>query len=261
MLRAAGGAHGPRGPVSRVPGVRDVPRDAPGLLAPLLLLEGTLAVRVRAAIDEDRAGRWADGVRAARDAWFSDFDGAQFSVGRAWYTHLEQGRSGDYFAGAAVSDALVERTCPGLQDAMRALASRVVGVPVAARAGWCGPGVHVFPAGGLVAREGGDVHVDAEGLTPAHALERAPALTLVVMLAPPASGGGLRVWDVVRGASDEHSGTDLARSSAVCDYRAGDLVIIDSYRLHQIQPFAGELDRISVTCHAALVGGQWETWF
>jgi hypothetical protein len=33
------------------------------------------------------------------------------------------------------------------------------------------------------------------------------------------------------------------------------------YRLHQSQPFGGELDRISATCRAAFVAGQWETWF
>lgn len=220
-----------------------------------------LAVRVRGAIDADRAGAWARATLAARGDWVSDFGGQQFSLGRAWYTHLEQGRADAYFRGAAASDALVERACPGLQDAMRALASRAIGAPVTARQGWCGPGVHVFPAGAHVATRGGDIHFDSEGLTPAHARSRAPALTLVLMLAPPLSGGGLRVWDVRYEGSDAYEDEDLDRPSVVVPYDVGDLVLLDSYRLHQIQPFGGERDRVSATCHAAFVSGQWETWF
>jgi hypothetical protein len=247
--------------------------------APLLpLLETSLAIQVPLAIDAERAARWAAGVRDAREAWVSDFGGAQFSLGRAWYTHLEQDRSADYFAKASASDALVEHACPGLQAAMRDLVARVVGAgagaPVVPRAGWCGPGVHVFPAGGLVATRGGEIHFDTEGLPPAHIAARAPALTLVVMLQPPVSGGGLRVWDAMYegedsrtyeaadGADDDEDDDESSeRMYLTCKYEAGTLVGIDSYRLHQIQSFAGDVDRISATCHAAFVAGAWETWF
>jgi hypothetical protein len=222
---------------------------------------GALAVNARGAIDAGTAAAWARAVLAARAEWNSDFGGAQHSLGRAWYTHLEQERTEAYFREAAASDAIVERACPGLARTMRELAARVVGQPVAARAGWCGPGVHVFPAKGLVARRGGDVHFDTEGLTPAHVSDRAPALTLVLMFQPPARGGGLRVWDVLYAGSDGYDDEDLERASVTCSYEPGDLVVIDSYRLHQIQPFTGELDRISATCHAAFVAGQWESWF
>ncbi len=224
-------------------------------------LDDELAVHVRGAIDGARAAAWAEGVRNARAEWVTDFGGAQFSLGRAWYTHLEQDRAADYFANVSASDASVERACPGLQDAMRALVARVVGAPIAQRAGWCGPGVHIFPAGAHVSQNGGDVHFDNEGLTPAHVSDRAPALTLVLMLEPPKSGGGLRVWDVRYAGSDFYEDGDLERPHITCEYGVGDLVVIDSYRLHQIQPFQGAVDRISATCHAAFAGGQWETWF
>ena len=228
-------------------------------LAPLL---GTsLAVRVRAAITAERAEAWATGVQEARGAWVSDFDGEQFTVGRAWYTHLEQGRAADYFANVSASDATMDRVCPGLQSVMRELASRAVGAGVVARPRWCGPGVHVFPAGAHVADSGGDVHFDTEGLTPAHVADRAPAYTLVLMLRPPAKGGGLRVWDVTYEGSDGYEDEELDAAHVTCEYAAGDLVLIDSYRLHQIRPFSGRIDRISATCHLALVGGEWETWF
>jgi hypothetical protein len=121
--------------------------------------------------------------------------------------------------------------------------------------------VHVFPAGGEVARQGGEIHFDTEGLTPAHVRDRAPTFTIVVMLEPPRAGGGLKVWDVLFSGSDDPGEGETDRPSAVADYGPGDLVLIDSFRLHQIQPFDGEIDRVSATCHAAFVGGRWETWF
>jgi hypothetical protein len=240
-------------------GLADVGAGDAAALLPMLA--ESLAVRVRGSIDAARVGSWAAAVRGARAAWVTDFGGAQFSLGRAWYTHLEQGRAAEYFAAVSESDGTVERVCPGLQDTMRALAARVVGAPVVPRSGWCGPGVHVFPAGALVAKRGGDIHFDTEGLTPAHVSDRAPALTLVLMLEPPPSGGELCVWDVTYAGTDAYGDEDLARANVMCAYGAGDLVVIDSYRLHQIQPFPGTIDRISATCHAAFVAGQWETWF
>jgi len=238
--------------------------DATGTgAAPMLLplLAESLALRLRAGVDRPQVDAWAAGVRAARASWITDFGGAQHSVGRAWYTHLEQGRAAEYFAAVAASDATVERVCPGLQGAMRGLVARVVGAPVVARAGWCGPGVHVFPAGAVLATHGGDIHFDTEGLTPAHVSERLPALTVVLMLAPPAQGGELRVWDVAYAGTEAYEDEDLERASVLCAYAAGDLVVLDSYRLHQIQPFIGPTDRISATCHAAFTEGRWETWF
>ncbi|HZU83772.1 MAG TPA: hypothetical protein VE987_12680, partial [Polyangiaceae bacterium] len=107
---------------------------------------GALAVHVRAAVARETVDRWAAGVLAAPDAWTSDFDGEQFSLGRAFYTHLETDRAEAYFDGARASDALVERHAPGLQRTMRDLMAGVVGARVIAREGWCGAGVHVFPA-------------------------------------------------------------------------------------------------------------------
>jgi hypothetical protein len=192
------------------------------------------------------------GVYEGKGSWVHDFKGAQHSLGRAWYTHLEQERAGEYFANAKESDALVERFCPGLQTAMRELAARAVEAPVVQRDGWCGAGVHVFPANGACSKKGGDIHFDDEGLTNAHKADRAPAFTLVLMLQPAETGGGLKVWDVLFRGSN---------AFAIAAYATGDVVVMDSYRLHQIQPFDGGTDRISATIHVAYVAGQWESWF
>ncbi len=58
-------------------------------------------------------------VLDARDRWTADFGGAQFSLGRPFYRHLETGRAAEYFAHCAASDALVEAVLPGTQSAVR----------------------------------------------------------------------------------------------------------------------------------------------
>ena len=198
----------------------------------------------------------------ASDAWVSDFDGEQFSLGRAFYTHLEQDRCREYFADAAASDARMERTLPGLARRMLGLVEQLTGGACFARRGFCGPGVHVFPAGQKVAREGGVIHFDTEGLPEQHARRRKRALTVVVMLGLPESGGGLKLWSARYAGSDNVDDERQRGTACEARYELGGALVIDSYRLHQIQPFAGRRDRVSATVHAAEVDpGRWETWF
>jgi hypothetical protein len=205
---------------------------------------------------------WAKGVMNGRDDWNEDWDGEQYSLGRAFYTHLETDRSDEYFAEPEESDAIVEKWTPGLQDAMRELVGRVTGGTVVQRRGWCGPGVHVFPPGQPVSSKGGVCHYDTEGLTAPHIEARRAAITLVAMFQPASSGGGLKVWDVLFDGRDHPNDEELTRSAEVVEYAVGDVVLIDSYRLHQIQSFGGTRERISATVHAAeLDRGLWETWF
>jgi hypothetical protein len=213
-----------------------------------------LAVVVRGAVDRSRCETWAAAVAAARDEWTRDFGGEQFALGRAFYTHLETNRSADYFRDAAASDARVEAIVPGLPALMTSFVRELTDERVVQRRGWCGAGVHVFPAGEKVSRVGGVVHYDLEGLNRHHVAHRLPAMSLVLMLQPP---GALRLWDVTYPEPEE-----AASHSEVIEYATGDLVAFDSYRLHQIQPFGGSIDRISATLHAAEVSrGIWETWF
>jgi hypothetical protein len=220
-----------------------------------------LALRVPGFLPAARAAAYARRVYAGRPFWTPAFDGDQFSLGRAFYTHLEQGKGREYFAEAAASNAHVERLLPGLAALLVDAVGALTGGPAAPRPGWCGPGVHVFPAGGWLAGRGGDIHYDTEGLAARHAARREPALTLVLMLQPPEHGGELKVWDALYDGSEEVDAATLARPSALVPYGPGDLVVIDSYRLHQIQPFGGARDRVSATAHGALVGGSWQVWF
>jgi hypothetical protein len=225
------------------------------------LLADSLALRVPGAVTRQAAARWAAGVMAGRKAWVSDFGGEQFTLGRAFYTHLEQRKSVDYFASAAASDAVVEKHCPGLQTAMLEWLEHLLGEPVRRRAGFCGPGVHVFPPRRAVSRRGGDTHFDLEGLTRSQIDTRTPAVTIVLMLSPPKRGGGLYVWDRLHRGFAIPPAELTARPCQLVRYEAGTLVAIDSYRLHRIERFAGSVPRISATCHAVRGDDSWQVWF
>jgi hypothetical protein len=229
----------------------------------LSLLDAHLGVRVPGFLPAETCARLARRVYAGRPFWISDFDGAQFSLGRAWYTHLEQDREEEYFTHARSSDAQVERLLPGFQAQLRDTVATLVKAPAVQRPGWCGPGVHIFPAGKWLSQNGGDIHFDNEGLSQAQLARRSRALTLVLMLQPPESGGALRLWDVTYSGYDGYIEYAPAAPHADVHYGVGELLVLDSYRLHQIQPFLGPRDRISATAHAALAeaGGAWEVWF
>jgi hypothetical protein len=225
-------------------------------------LDDGLAAVLRGAWAASECGDLASRVGAARSAWTEDFGGEQFSLGRAFYTHLETGRAAEYFASVAEADARVESLLPGVQARVRALYAAMVGGRARQRVGFCGPGVHVFPAHGKVAREGGVAHWDVEGMAPEHLARRRRAVSLVLMLQPPTRGGALTLWDATWDGADTPSAAALAAASAPLRYAAGDVAVFSSYRLHRIRPFAGDLDRVSLTVHGVEVDrGVWELWF
>jgi len=245
--------------VTSVAAGRYVAAGAPPLLP---RLASRAAVLVRGALPVGEAAAFSAKVLAARERWTADFGGEQFALGRAFYTHLETGRARDYFANARASDAAVEAALPGLQGRTLDLLGRLLGGEVRRREGFCGPGVHVFPAGGKVAHEGGVVHFDLEGLTEQQKEREAVAVSLVWMLQPPESGGGLRLWDALYCGTPDSDVEPDDHGRVTVRSGAGDALLFDSRRLHQIRPFRGGADRISVTVHAVEVDrGVWEAWF
>ena len=234
-----------------------------GPLTAVALLEQRLALKYLGVLTEPECASLVSSIYAGRFAWTANFGGMQFTLGRAYYTHLEQEREDDYFDHSADSDAVVRRFAPGLQERMAAAVSLLIQKRVSQREGYCGAGVHIFPAGGACAQHGGDLHFDTEGLSEEHLDSGALALTCVLMLQSPESGGGLRVWDRTYAGEDTVEERDLPSHTVLCSYRPGDLVVIDSRRLHQIMPFSGALDRISATLHAVYNAADdtWELWF
>jgi len=233
---------------------------------PLARLSDHLGLHFTNVLSADTCAALVKRVYDARPYWISDFDGVQFSLGRAWYTHLEQNRTALYFSRATESNATVEHFLPAMQSKMRRIVGCIVGEPVVQRVGWCGAGVHIFPAHRWLSFNGGEPHFDTEGLIGDALQRRARAITLVLMLQPPLSGGGLRIWETLYTASDDNPTPEITAEmtnaySEIAHYGIGDLLVIDSYQLHQIQPFSGERDRISITLHACQTPSGWETWF
>jgi hypothetical protein len=226
------------------------------------MLDRHLAVGLDGTVDAKTCRQWTRAVLAARSDWVADFGREQFALGRAFYTHFETGRSELYFRDAAASDARVERHLPGMQRLVVKLFEQLSGGRARPRHGFCGPGVHVFPANEKVAKSGGVIHFDVEGLTPLSLEQGQRALSLVVMLQPPQWGGGLRVWPVLHSGNEEPTEDEVATTHATYRYGAGSALLMDSRRLHQIRPFRGKRHRISITVHAAEVDRDvWETWF
>jgi hypothetical protein len=216
----------------------------------------------RGALSAERAAGFTKRVLASRRSWTKDFGGDQFSLGRAFYTHYETERAKLYFDQAERSDAAVEARLPGMQSWMRDLFSTMARAQVRPRPGFCSAGAHIFEPGGLVARKGGVVHFDVEGLSPLHLARKARSLSLVVMLQPPTWGGGLRLYDAMYAGSEEPSDAQRTAPTQTIAYAAGDALLMSSFRLHQIRPFRGERARISLTLHGVEVDrGLFETWF
>jgi hypothetical protein len=87
-------------------------------------------------------------------------------------------------------------------------------------------------------------------------------VTLVWMLQPPQSGGGLRLWDALYDGRPDSEIDEAAHAQVTVRSAAGDALLIDSRRLHQIRPFRGSRDRLSLTVHGAAIDrGVWEAWF
>ena len=82
------------------------------------------------------------------------------------------------------------------------------------------------------------------------------------MLQPGEGSADLTLWDAVWDGRDTPSRAALASRTETLRYGVGDLAVFSSYRLHRIEPFAGERDRVSLTLHGVEVDrGVWETWF
>lgn len=219
-------------------------------------------VGVREAMPPVEATSLARRVIDADDELGDDFGGEQRSLGRPWYTHMETGRAAEYFRDAAASDARVERILPGLQARTLATLASVVGGVVRRRHGFCGPGVHVFPPDEKVAHHGGVHHYDLEGLTPTWRAARPPAVSVVWMLQPTATRGGLTLFNKTWQGQNWPMEDEPRVARTTTRMRAGDFLVFSSYRLHRINGFGGGRARISVTCHAVEVDrGVWDAWF
>lgn len=233
-----------------------------GAFRALELLRERLALHFRGVLTPAECSELVAGVYAGRAAWAPSRAGSEYTLGRNYRTDLEQEQQEEYFAQAASSDALVRHWVPGLQGKMVALLRLLVKDRVAQRAGWCGAGLNILPAGGHCARHGGAPHFNIAGLEPAALSSEAPTISCALMLQPARDGGELQLWDRLYEGEPGIDEAEVKQDSARCSYAAGDLVVVDSRRLHRVAPFGGARDRIIVTLRAVYSKERrlWEVW-
>ena len=106
------------------------------------------------------------------------------------------------------------------------------------------------------------MHFDLEGLTEHQTRRGDRAVSLVWTLQPAVFGGGLRLWDALFDGRPDTEVDPGAHAHVTVRSGAGDVLLFDSRRLHQIRPFRGEAHRIAITVHGVEVDrGVWEAWF
>lgn len=224
-------------------------------------MQGFAALHIQSVLPKEICEDIVAKVYKNKDHWNSDFEGLQFSFGQAYYPHLEAGTTDEYFEKVPTSDEQFNQALPGLQEMAMGFLSTVVGGYVQQREGWSGPGIHIFPANGYAANNAGEVHFDLDGISDSDRIALSPAVTMILMLQPPTSGGGLKVWNTKYAGRNADELKLESIPSAIIEYGVGDLVFINSYTLHQIQPFESNNDRISLTVHSIYNGECWDCWF
>lgn len=214
-------------------------------------------------------------VYAQRRHWQAGAGPGDFTLGNVWYAHMEFGREHEYFASAPRARALVNRLFPGLEQQILAFCRLLTGDgDVQVRSGWGGPALVVFQAGSETARRGGVLHIDHDGL-PAELLQArgADTFSFILPLQLPAERGHLMVWP------DLYDPADRARyligSGDIADprppvqlltHQLGTAIAIQSLRVHQIQGFEGNCDRVTLNWRltrtaTAADESRWVVWF
>ncbi len=203
----------------------------------------------------------------ARHLWTSGFDGEQFALGEVWYHYRDtDGLFEDYTAKAADSIKTFNTILPTLYPKIVTFLRQVLApAPVDFRDGYAGPGIVIFPPDEYVAKNGGPLHYDWEGLLPEeYKNNQTEAYSFVSMLSKPQTGGNLRIVDTMYDPSrDDNMGDLIITGMKECevDYLPGEMWMFRSMMAHGIQSFTGEKDRVCLTFHLLKRDEKWLLWF
>jgi len=208
------------------------------------------------------------GVYTLEPYWRSGTCEGEFTLGRSWYTSIDNREVMDYFDEAPALNQLLQTTFPGLMARILAFGKTMVGHDnVQFRPGFAGPGIVVFKAHCTTAESGGSCHIDYEGLSK-HQMDARDGVEIFSFMLPlslPEKAGGLRVWpEVYERFRHNRYFEEIEEPEGekfIIPYCVGNLFGIHSLRVHQIEPFGGEKDRVVVTFHLAQLDGQWSIWF
>ncbi|GMV31953.1 MAG: hypothetical protein AMXMBFR59_40780 [Rhodanobacteraceae bacterium] len=232
------------------------------------------AVVIRGAIPRSIAEAAVEKLMTLRPQWGAGPVPDEYNYGTVFYAHAMNKNIPDYFARSGAENERMGRDFPELFPAVMRLVQDIMrDEEVTYRPGWSGPSFVYLGPGSISAVEGGTIHIDWEGfsawdhpktedLLSSRELE---AYTLVLMLQNTPEGGGVRIWDkrFDPGHRDEfipdpETAPDVP--FATPQYAIGDLVVLHSMTVHQIQPYAGGA-RITLNFHLVRRGTVWHLFF
>ena len=222
-------------------------------------------------LDDGEADRvWAK-VHDLRTDWVQRHDELPFfTLGAASYLDATNGRFADYQAKARRFNPLLREHFGWLLDRLAERFSEHVGRTAFYDERLALPGFHVFLAHPAFASNTASVHYDLQyqsidwtEIGAANADEQR-SLTLAVRL--PASGAGLRIWDI---DARDMAGLDpdaqrdwraAHRRPTRVRYGTGLLLVHSGHHLHQIAPLEDQRpgdERVTLQAHGLPVGDRW----
>lgn len=207
----------------------------------------------------------------ARSDWSEGFKGQQYSLGEVWYHYAETNEGVETYREQAVNSRdIFEKHIPGLHaHILNFLCDTLNTSSVSIRDGWAGPGIVSFLSQNYVAKNGGGLHYDIEGLSVEEMTDPAFELySFVSMLQKPDSGACLYTWDKRYDHNDAKDRENSPMMSSVAgkkrayiNYQLCDLWMFKGLNAHHIEKFTGDLDRICLTFHIAKRNDHWDVWF
>jgi hypothetical protein len=229
-------------------------------------------VKVLSVLSEAECAAAVDEIHGCRAAWTPmHAELPMYTLGAASYFEGGAGRAANYLAKAREINPFLHERFGWLYERL----ARVVGDAVGADCGYdldnlSLPGFHVFLAHPAFTRPIASIHFDLQyddiDWSAHPGLDFSRQLSMTLSLRLPASGGGLRLWDVDYGEFEKMPAQEQRRvkngelDDEVFPYVTGSMVLHSGFQLHQIAPAAEMKEgdqRITLQAHAVRSGEQW----
>ncbi|MEQ8232278.1 MAG: hypothetical protein RLW61_20875 [Gammaproteobacteria bacterium] len=226
----------------------------------------------------------ASRVHALREHWVARDDADFHTLGAALYLDrptsetrtrfdLPAADPARYAALATRLNPLLEAQFGALYRALAEALETLLDAPVRCAPALALPGFHIFGAHPRYATQAAHVpHFDRQyeciDWPDTEAIDFAAAISVTLPIRLPASGGGLRVWDLnlfeVQALGPEAARERARRAaSRVHRYRPGELVCHRGHLLHQIQPWPARAadERLTLQAHGLFFDDAWQLYW
>lgn len=222
-------------------------------------------------LDEGEAERACNRVHELRSHWVQRHDELPFfTLGAASYLDATNGHTEAYREKARRFNPLLREHFGWLLDRLVRGFSAHVGRPAVFDERLALPGFHVFLAHPAFAANTASIHYDLQyqsiDWTEVGAVNADEQRSLTLAIRLPASGAGLRIWDIdarEMAALDPEAQREWRaahRRPTRIRYRVGTLLVHSGHHLHQIAPLEDQRpddQRVTLQAHALPAGDRW----